>query len=143
MVRVNGVDSGQLDADVSALAEVLDRVTAVLLPKADGPEAVATLVGLLERAGGPVGPAVVPIVETPVGVFEARGTAAASPRVATLLFGPVEVAWAEEVVAVAADAEARGVGVARLADGTFIDEPVVRRARSILSADLSAAGVER
>jgi citrate lyase beta subunit len=229
-VRVNAVDSGELEADVAALAEVLDRVAAVLLPKADGPEAVQRLVDLLDRAG--TATPVVPIVETPLGVFEARATAAASPRVTTLLFGPVDlaaelgvetsvegveflharsqvvlaaaaaglaapldgphtvlgdtdglvrstrearrlgfggkvvihpeqiqpvregfgptaadVALARNVVDVAAEAAARGVGVARLPDGTFIDDPVVRRARAILvdgaATDLSESGAVR
>lgn len=216
LVRVNPVESGELEADVRALAGVLDRVAGVLLPKADGPVAVAALEEVLERVAGRI-PPLVPIIETPVGVFEARATAASSPRVATLVFGPVDLAaelavepsvegaefaharsqvvlaaaaaglaapidgphtvlgddagltrstqvsrslgfggrvvlhpdqvpvvkavfgpepaqvdWAESVLAVAAEAEQRGMGVARLPDGTFIDEPVVRRARAIL-----------
>jgi citrate lyase subunit beta/citryl-CoA lyase len=35
LVRVNGVDSGELEADVRAFADVLDRVTGILLPKAE------------------------------------------------------------------------------------------------------------
>ncbi|MDX6362022.1 MAG: citrate lyase subunit beta / citryl-CoA lyase [Streptomyces sp.] len=216
LVRVNGVDSGELEADVRALAGVLDRVAGVLLPKADGPAAVVAVESLLDRVAGTV-PALLPIIETPVGVFEARATATASPRVETLLFGPVDLAaelavepsvegvefaysrsqvvlaaaaaglaapldgphtilgdvdglarstrlsrsvgfggrvvlhpdqipvvheafgpveaqldWAERVVAVAEEAERRGAGVARLPDGTFVDEPVVKRARAIM-----------
>jgi citrate lyase subunit beta/citryl-CoA lyase len=216
LVRVNGVDSGELEADVRALVDVIDRVTGILLPKADGPHAVAALEGLLGRVATE-GPVLLPIIETPVGVFEARATAGSSSRVETLLFGPVDLAaelaveptvggaeftyarsqvvlaaaaaglsapldgphtvlgdtdglarstraarrlgfggkvvihpdqvrvvhellgpapdqidWAQRVVAAAEEAEAGGSGVARLADGTFVDEPVVRRARALL-----------
>jgi citrate lyase subunit beta/citryl-CoA lyase len=212
-VRVNSWDSGELEHDIERLAEVLPAVDAVFLPKASGADQVARFARLLGRSVGDSGPAVVPIVETAVGVFEARAIASASPRVRTLLFGvadlaadlgvrptadggelafaraqvvlaaaaaglaapidgpylvlgdddglarsaaaarelgyggkavihpdqiepvhaafaprPAEIAWAEEVLAAAADG-----GAARLADGSFVDQPIVRRARHVLA----------
>lgn len=44
------------------------------------------------------------------------------------------VAWAHQVLAAYDDARQRGVGVARLDDGTFIDAPVATRARKVLTA---------
>lgn len=44
-----------------------------------------------------------------------------------------ELAWAREVDAVFADAEARGIASIKLSDGTFVDYPVARRARAILA----------
>jgi citrate lyase subunit beta/citryl-CoA lyase len=43
-----------------------------------------------------------------------------------------ELAHAREVLAAHRDAAARGVGAVRLSDGTFIDRPVVTRARALL-----------
>ncbi|PXY18938.1 HpcH/HpaI aldolase/citrate lyase family protein [Prauserella muralis] len=212
-VRVNSWDSGELERDIERLAEVLPAVDAVFLPKVAEAADVARLVSLLDQAGGDGVPGVVPIIETAVGVFEARAIASASPRVVTMLFGvadlsadldveptaegrelafaraqvvlaaaaaelaapidgpylvlgeedelarsaaaarelgyggkavihpgqikavhaafaprPAEIAWAEKVVAVAEDG-----GAARLDDGSFVDQPVVRRARRILA----------
>lgn len=215
MVRINARDSGELERDVEQLAPVWANVDAVILPEASGASDVKYLDELLQRTLGPGGPAMIPIVETAVGVFEARATAAASPRVNTLLFGPADLTaelgiapsadghelafaraqvvlaaaaahlagpidgphlvladdqgltrstrsarelgfagkavihpeqitivnagfgptsadltWAEQVLAaVAAD----GAGALRLADGTFIDEAIVRRARKIIA----------
>jgi citrate lyase subunit beta/citryl-CoA lyase len=42
-----------------------------------------------------------------------------------------EIAWARKVVAVAVDADARGIG-AYLVDGNMIDKPVVERARAVV-----------
>lgn len=44
-----------------------------------------------------------------------------------------EVAWAREVDREFTGAEARGLAAVRLADGTFVDYPVARRARGLLS----------
>jgi citrate lyase subunit beta/citryl-CoA lyase len=45
-----------------------------------------------------------------------------------------EVEWAEEVVRAAGQAASESLAVVKLADGTFVDAPVVTRARSILAA---------
>lgn len=217
MVRVNSTESGLLERDIDALRPVLSRVDAVLLPKAQGSGDVLSLERLLEHEAGLAGPTMIPIVETPNGVFEARSTASASSRVSTLLFGladlsaelgveptadghelaqarahvvlataaaglqapldgpylvlgdfeglavatrvardlgfggkvvihpeqisvvrdgfgvrTADIAWAEQVVAAAAAATEMGSGVSRLDDGTFVDEPILRRAKTIL-----------
>ena len=48
--------------------------------------------------------------------------------------GERELAWAREVDRAFAEAEAAGVSSIKLADGTFVDVPVARRAREILRA---------
>lgn len=60
-------------------------------------------------------------------------------------FAPTEseLAWAREVLAVHSEAAERGLGAARLSDGTFIDRPVVTRAEALLrqaGADEPTAG---
>lgn len=51
-----------------------------------------------------------------------------------------DLAWAQKVTATFAEAEAIGSGVARLPDGTFVDEPVVRRARALLAQAAATTG---
>jgi len=53
---------------------------------------------------------------------------------------PEEVDWAARVVEAFEDAVKDGVAVLRLADGTFVDAPVVARARAILQATGTEAG---
>jgi citrate lyase subunit beta/citryl-CoA lyase len=48
--------------------------------------------------------------------------------------GEHELAWAREVDRAFAHAEASGISSIKLADGTFVDDPVARRARDILRA---------
>lgn len=43
-----------------------------------------------------------------------------------------EVAWAEAVVAAFAEHEAKGISAFKMEDGTFVDYPVVDRARAVL-----------
>ncbi|WP_020499222.1 HpcH/HpaI aldolase/citrate lyase family protein [Sciscionella marina] len=214
LVRVNAVDSGLLERDIEQLRPVWPQVDGVLLAKAESGSDVLRLEQLFT---GMAVPAMVPIVETAVGVFEARSTAAASPQVATLLFGPAdlsadlgveptaegnelanaraqvvlaaaaaglrapldgphlvlgdrdglirathaartlgfggkvvihpeqipavhkgfgprtdEITWAQQVVAASAAAAADGSAVCRLDDGTFVDEPILRRAKALL-----------
>ena len=45
---------------------------------------------------------------------------------------PSQWGWASEVTAALEAAFAAGSGVARLGDGTFVDEPIARRARMLL-----------
>ncbi|MFD7073682.1 HpcH/HpaI aldolase/citrate lyase family protein [Nocardioides sp. NPDC059952] len=84
-VRVNAAGSAWHDADIAALA-ALDAPTLVVLPKADSPETVATLVASL-----PDGSAVVALVETALGVARAIDLAT-SPGVVRLAFGSFDLA---------------------------------------------------
>ena len=93
-VRVNAVASGMAAEDVdAAVAEGLD---ALILPKAGGDDVAAldALIAAAERRRGlpEGGIAVVPLIETARGVIEADRTAAASPRIAAIAFGGVDLA---------------------------------------------------
>lgn len=79
-VRINGVDTGLAEDDLAALAGL--PLDAIMVPKAT-PEAIAAL--------GPDGPPIVAIVETAQGL-RASYEIAASPRVAVLTLGAVDLA---------------------------------------------------
>lgn len=217
MVRVNAVDSGSiLVEDLRALEPVLRYVDGLILPKITCADDVREIEGLLAGLSD-VAPVLVPTIETTEGVYHARDIARSSRSVATLLFGPVDLAaqlgidlsaeapglvharsavvlacadaglvspldgpwtnlddagglerssaharslgfggkigihpaqvgtietffvptnaqtiWAKDVLAQFDSAVGAGSGVARLPDGTFIDQPVATRARRIL-----------
>jgi citrate lyase subunit beta / citryl-CoA lyase len=222
-VRINAVDSGHAEKDVSALESVLSRLALVMVPMSANAEGIRHVSGLLARAeaaagveAGTIG--IIPLIETAAGIMEARHIAAADPRVYTVSFGPAdlsrelgitptadgdeflyarsqlvmaaaaaqcpppidgpyldladapgldraarrarhlgfsgkqvihpaqipavaaafaadpaELAWARAVDAAFTAAESDGVSSIRLADGTFVDYPIARRARAILA----------
>lgn len=217
LVRVNAAGTRYIADDVAALAPAFGSLEALVLPMSS-PDGVAELHRLLDEHGAPDDLAIVAIAETAAGILDARETAAASPRVTQMLFGPADLSaelgvtvtadgaelsharahlvlasaaagllppvdgpylnvddaaglvrsvrvartlgfggkaaihpaqlgaihaeftpdeatldWAREVVAAAEAAAAGGSGVARLADGTFVDEPITRRARALLA----------
>jgi citrate lyase subunit beta/citryl-CoA lyase len=94
MVRVNGADSGRLEADLEAVGAAGAR--AVIVPKvedADTVRAVDALLAGVERGapsgGAPVG--LVLSIETAQGLLAAREIAGAAPaRTLTLLFGSAD-----------------------------------------------------
>ncbi|MFC5236293.1 CoA ester lyase [Pseudonocardia zijingensis] len=86
-LRVNALSDPEFAADLAVAQDLLPRLTGVLLPKAETPEDVRRLDDLLGGAA-----ALLPIVETSRGVLAAPAIAAASPRVATLLFGTLDLA---------------------------------------------------
>jgi citrate lyase subunit beta/citryl-CoA lyase len=97
LLRVNPIDGPWFEADVAAAATVLDRLAGVLLPKVEDPDQVHRLDALLTdaetAAGAPLGrTALLPIVETARGVLAAPAIATAGRRVATLLFGTLDLA---------------------------------------------------
>jgi citrate lyase subunit beta/citryl-CoA lyase len=125
-VRVNAVGTGLIEADIAALAPVLDRIDLVVVPMSAEPDGIRTAAALLtdaERAAGvSVGStAIVALIETSVGVFNAAAIAGADPRVHTLAFGPADLA--------------RELGVTPTADG---EEFLFARSQLVLAA--AAAG---
>ena len=84
-VRINAAGTTWHDADVAALA-ALGGPSLVMLPKADRPETVATVLAAL-----PDGSAVVALVETALGVARAIDLAR-SPGVVRLAFGSYDLA---------------------------------------------------
>jgi citrate lyase subunit beta/citryl-CoA lyase len=96
-LRVNALDGPWFEADIAAVAEVLPRLTGVLLPKTEDAGQIRRLAHLLTEAeaevGVPIGrTAVLPIVESARGVLAAPAIADADPRVTTLLFGTLDLA---------------------------------------------------
>jgi citrate lyase subunit beta / citryl-CoA lyase len=85
VLRVNPLDSPWGHADLAAAATL--PIDAVLLPKVESAERVRLTISLLEALGAPEGLALWCMIETPLGILEAREIAAASPRLAALVLG--------------------------------------------------------
>jgi citrate lyase subunit beta/citryl-CoA lyase len=136
MVRCNAVGTSHFAADVAALAPLLGRLAAVVLPMVAGPRDVEALdeeLRRLEEAASvePRSTRIVPTVETAAAVLDARAIAGASPRVLTLLFGSADLSHQLGVTPTAAGAElatarssvvlaAAAAGVGRPLDGPYL-----------------------
>jgi citrate lyase subunit beta / citryl-CoA lyase len=121
-VRINAVDSGLAEADVTALESVLSRIDLVMVPMSADPDGVRHASHLLARAESAAGHAagaigLIPLVETAAGILDARALAAADPRVYTLSFGPADLS--------------RELGITPTADG---DEFLHARSQLVLAA---------
>jgi len=89
VVRVNGADTGWFEDDLRAVAGC--GADAVLLPKVDGAETVRRADGLLSVAGAPAEMGIWCMLETPIGILNAREIAAASPRLQVLTLGTADL----------------------------------------------------
>ena len=85
VLRVNPLDTPWGHADLAVAATM--PIDAVLLPKVESADRVRLAVSLLDALGAPERLAVWCMIETPLGVLEAREIAAASPRLAALVLG--------------------------------------------------------
>ena len=85
VLRVNAIDTPWGHADLGAAATM--PLAAVLLPKVENPDRVVLTVSLLDALGAPEQLAVWCMLETPLGILNAREIAAASPRLAALVLG--------------------------------------------------------
>lgn len=95
-VRVNVAASGGSDLD-DVRAVVAPGLAALRLPKSEDPDDVRAVAALLdaleiERGMTPGAVRLYPTVESVVGLDRARELAASSPRVATLVYGPADLA---------------------------------------------------
>ncbi len=150
-VRVNGLTTGLFEDDLRAV--VRPGLDGVVVSKAESPDDMRRIDGLitaLERerrmAGGSV--AIIPLIETALGIVRAYETCASSPRIAGAVFGAEdyatdmgiqrtpqgeEVRWARTQVAIACRA-ARVVAI-DTPDPDYTDEAHLERemlfARSI------------
>src|SRR5215468_5746675 len=84
-LRVNPLDTPWGHADLAAAATL--PIDAVLLPKVESGDRVRLTVSLLDALGAPERLAVWCMIETALGILEARQIAAASPRLAALVLG--------------------------------------------------------
>ena len=83
-VRVNDLGTPWGRDDLAALAKSAPKLDFVILPKCDTPADVATADGLLR----PSEIRLATLIESAKGVAHCEGIAAASPRMAAMLFGP-------------------------------------------------------
>lgn len=123
-VRMNGLRTAEGIADLAAISALGDATGALLLPKAEHAEEIAILDAVLTASGSRL--SLIPLIESARGIRNAADVAAASPRVAALFLGGVDLA-AELGVAPDATglATARGLLVlaARGAGVGLIDVP--------------------
>jgi citrate lyase subunit beta / citryl-CoA lyase len=85
VLRVNALDTPWGHADLAAAATM--PIDAVLLPKVENPDRVRLAAALLDALGAPPERPVWCMLETPLGILDARPIAAASPRLAALVLG--------------------------------------------------------
>jgi citrate lyase subunit beta / citryl-CoA lyase len=85
VLRVNPLDTPWGHADLAAAATL--PIDAVLLPKVENAERVRLSASLLDALGAPERLDMWCMIETPLGILEAREIAAASPRLAVLVLG--------------------------------------------------------
>ena len=85
VVRVNALDSPWGRDDVKALAG--SGADALLLPKVESAAMVRELEGLMEAAGAPASLGIQCMMETPLGMLNAKEVASASPRITCLVMG--------------------------------------------------------
>jgi citrate lyase subunit beta/citryl-CoA lyase len=85
VVRVNALDSPWGRDDVKALAG--SGADALLLPKVESAAMVHELEGLMEAAGAPDTLGIQCMMETPLGMLNAKEVASASPRITCLVMG--------------------------------------------------------
>ncbi len=85
VLRVNAVDTPWGHADLAAAATM--AIDAVLLPKVESAEQVNFTVSLLDALGAPEKLPIWCMLETPLGILNAREIAGASPGLATLVLG--------------------------------------------------------
>jgi citrate lyase subunit beta/citryl-CoA lyase/(S)-citramalyl-CoA lyase len=123
-VRMNGLRTPEGIADLAAIAGLGDVAGALLLPKAEHAEEIAILDAVLSASGSAL--SLIPLIESARGIRNAAEIAAASPRVAALFLGGVDLAAELGVAPDAAGlATARGLLVlaARGAGVGLIDVP--------------------
>jgi citrate lyase subunit beta / citryl-CoA lyase len=89
VLRVNALDTPWGHADLAAAATM--PIDAVLLPKVENADRVRLAVALLDALGAPPERTVWCMLETPLGILDARPIAAASPRLAALVLGSADL----------------------------------------------------
>jgi citrate lyase subunit beta / citryl-CoA lyase len=90
MVRANAIDTPWCRDDITAIAA--SGADGVVLPKVNTAADVHTVAGLLAAAGAPPTLGLWAMMETPLGILNAREVAAASPRLAGLCIGTADLA---------------------------------------------------
>lgn len=89
VIRINGMDTEWFEDDIAAAAR--SGADGVLIPKVDGPETVRRVDQLLGQAGAPDAFGIWCMLETPLGVLNARDTAQASDRLRVFTLGTADL----------------------------------------------------
>ncbi len=89
-VRANAFDSEWGRDDVAAIARM--KCHAVVLPKVESAAMILEAVTIMEKAGAPADMAIWCMMETPLGILNAREIAFAHPRVGCLVMGTSDLA---------------------------------------------------
>lgn len=89
VIRINSLGSPWFETDLRTLAG--SGADAILIPKVDDKETVRRAAGLLGDAGAPGGLGIWCMIETPLGVLNAREIAGASARLGALLLGSADL----------------------------------------------------
>ena len=89
VVRINGMGTDWFVDDIAAFA--VSGADALLVPKVDGPETVLRVAENMDAAGAPAEMGIWCMLETPLGVLNARDTAAAHPRLGAFTLGTADL----------------------------------------------------
>ena len=90
VVRVNGLDSSWGEDDLRAMAHV--GADAILLPKVETRQMIEDAIAVLDDAGGPTNLTLWCMMETPLGMLNAKDIAFAHERVGCLVLGTSDLA---------------------------------------------------
>lgn len=89
LIRVNSLETVWCKDDVMAAAT--SGATGIVLPKVNRPEDVKTVADWLATAGAPADMAIWAMMETPLGILNAREVAQSSPRLIGLAIGTADL----------------------------------------------------
>lgn len=121
LVRINSVEeTASFEADVTALAGVMNLIDGLVVPKVSSPAQVRHVRSAVAAAGSRC-PLLIPTVETAAGILDARAIASET-GVHTLLFGPIDLS-------------------AQLGTPVSVDGMELLTARSLTVLGCAAAGV--
>ena len=84
-VRVNGLDTEWGEADIMAIAGL--GPDAIVVPKVSSPADLHAVEALMDKAGAPASTRIWAMMETPLGILNAREIAAATPRLGCFVMG--------------------------------------------------------
>ncbi len=89
VVRINGIGTEWFVDDIAAFAAC--GADALLVPKVDGPETVLRVAVQMDTAGAPAEMGIWCMLETPLGILNARDTAAAHSRLGAFALGAADL----------------------------------------------------
>src|SRR6185369_6784398 len=85
IIRANGLDTPWGKDDVAAASKA--SPDAILIPKVERAEQVKELEALMEKSGAPAKTTIMCMMETPLGILNAKEIASASKRISCLVMG--------------------------------------------------------